>query len=105
MTLTKPDIIRSIRNKFDFPINRSTEIFECFLGIIKESLETGEDVIISGFGKFCVKEKNVRRGRNPQTGESIILEARKVVTFKCSSRLKMSLMKSELKQKVLLSQI
>ncbi|MDO9528638.1 MAG: integration host factor subunit alpha [Syntrophales bacterium] len=88
MALTKAEVIKSIRNEFGFPLNRSTEIFECFLGTIKESLVNGGDVMISGFGKFCVNEKNARKGRNPQTGESIILEARKVVTFRCSSRLK-----------------
>jgi len=58
------------------------------LEIIKNTLENGQDVLISGFGKFCVKEKNSRRGRNPQTGKDLTLEARRVVTFKCSSALK-----------------
>jgi len=55
---------------------------------MKRSLESGEDVMISGFGKFCVKEKKERRGRNPSTGEDMVLEPRKVVTFKCSGNLR-----------------
>jgi len=59
-------------------------LFEC----VKKSLESGEDVLISGFGKFLVKEKGGRRGRNPQTGEPIFLEPRKVVTFRYSGKLR-----------------
>ena len=88
MTLRKAEIIKSIQNQFDLPQNKSTDIFESFLDIIKQSLENGEDVLISGFGKFCVNEKNERRGRNPKTGESITLAPRKVVTFRYSSRLR-----------------
>ena len=58
------------------------------LDFIKNTLESGYDVFISGFGKFCVKEKQPRKGRNPATGESTILPARRVVTFKCSGRLR-----------------
>ena len=88
MALTKAEIIKSIQDQIGFPQNKSADILESFLEIMKQSLENGQDVMTSGFGKFCVNEKNARRGRNPQTGESIILEARKVVTFRCSSRLK-----------------
>ena len=88
MTLRKAEIIKSIQNQFDLPQNKSTDIFESFLEIMKLSLVNGEDVMISGFGKFCVNEKNARKGRNPQTGESIILEPRRVVTFRCSPRLR-----------------
>ena len=88
MPLTKAEIIKSIQNQFGIPQNKSTEIFESFLEIIKASLENGEDVMISGFGKFCVNKKNERRGRNPETGESITLAPRKVVTFRYSSRLR-----------------
>jgi len=88
MTLRKAEIIKSIQNQFDLPQNKSTDIFESFLDIIKQSLENGEDVLISGFGKFCVNEKNERRGRNPKTGESITLAPRKVITFRYSSRLR-----------------
>ena len=88
MTLRKAEIIKSIQNQFGISQDKSTEIFESFLEIIKASLENGEDVMISGFGKFCVNGKNERRGRNPKTGESIILAPRKVVTFRYSLRLK-----------------
>ncbi|GAJ21833.1 unnamed protein product, partial [marine sediment metagenome] len=80
MAITKTEIIKSIQNQFGLPQNKSADIFESFLEIMKQSLENGEDVMISGFGKFCVNEKNARRGRNPQTGESIILKPRRVVT-------------------------
>jgi integration host factor subunit alpha len=66
----------------------SFEIIETILEIIKRTLESGEDVLISGFGKFCVKEKRGRRGRNPATGQEMILKPRKVVTFRCSATLK-----------------
>lgn len=84
MTLTKDHIINSIYNHLKLPKTSSTEAAESVLEIIKGALENGEDVLISGFGKFCVKAKNERRGRNPATGEDLILEARKVVTFSCS---------------------
>ena len=88
MTLRKAEIIKSIQNQFGPPQDKSTDIFESFLEIIKASLENGEDVMISGFGKFCVNKKNERKGRNPKTGESIILAPRKVITFRYSSRLR-----------------
>ncbi len=88
MTLTRSKIISSIQENTDLSKNRSTKIFESIVGIIKASLESGEDVLISGFGKFCVKKKNPRRGRNPQTGEDLLLGARRVVTFRCSEVLR-----------------
>jgi len=63
-------------------------VVESLIEIIKKTLESGEDVLISGFGKFCVKGKRERRGRNPQTGNDLMLGERRVVTFKCSGRLK-----------------
>jgi len=69
MTLTKVDIVESIAEQNGFPKNKSSEVVETLLEIIKKSLESGEDVLISGFGKFCVKKKKERRGRNPVTGE------------------------------------
>jgi len=93
MTLTKAEMIKSIQNQFGLSQNKSTDIFESFLEIIKASLENGEDVMISGFGKFCVNKKNERKGRNPKTGENIILEPRRVVTFRCSRKLKDSVNK------------
>ena len=88
MTLTKADIIDTIYNQLDLPKNKSTQVVESLIEIIKKRLESGEDVLISGFGKFCVKEKMKRRGRNPQTGNDLMLSERRVVTFKCSGRLK-----------------
>ena len=88
MTLTKDRIIASVYNHLDLPKTRSAEMVESVLEIIKESLENGEDVLISGFGRFCVKDKNERRGRNLTTGGYLTLEARRIVTFKCSSVLK-----------------
>jgi integration host factor subunit alpha len=63
-------------------------VIEGLIEIIKKTLENGEDVLISGFGKFCVKNKRERRGRNPATGQDLILDKRKVVTFKCSGKLR-----------------
>lgn len=88
MALTKVHIITSIQNQLNIPKNRSSEIVESLLEIIKSTLESGEDVLISGFGKFCVKEKGERRGRNPATGEDLMLAPRKVVTFRCSGKLR-----------------
>ena len=88
MALTKVHIITSIQNQLNIPKNRSSEIVESLLEIIKSTLESGEDVLISGFGKFCVKEKGERRGRNPATGESMMLDKRRVVTFRCSEKLR-----------------
>jgi len=88
MTLTKIQIVESIQNQTGFPKNKSLEIVETLLEIIKITLESGEDVLISGFGKFCVKEKRERKGRNPATGEDLMLEPSKVVTFRCSGKLR-----------------
>ena len=88
MTLTKERIIESIYNKCGFSKSRSISIFESVLEIIKSNLESSEDVLISGFGKFCVKNKKTRKGRNPQTGEDMMLDGRNVVTFRCSTVLR-----------------
>ncbi|MGB2928989.1 MAG: integration host factor subunit alpha [Desulfobacterales bacterium] len=88
MTLTKAQIVESIQNKIGFPRNKSYEVVETFLEIIKSTLQSGEDVMISRFGKFCVKEKKARKGRNPATGDVMMLEPRKVVTFNCSGKLR-----------------
>ena len=87
MTLTKAQIIETISDQTGFPKNHSSEIVEILLELIKSSLESGDDVLISGFGKFCVKEKGERRGRNPATGEEMMMKPRKVVTFRCSRNL------------------
>jgi len=88
MTLTKLDMVESVAKQNGWPKAKSFEIVETLLEIIKKSLESGEDVLISGFGKFCVKKKKQRRGRNPATGEDMMLRPRKIVTFKCSGKLK-----------------
>jgi integration host factor subunit alpha len=88
MALTKNHIIDSIQNSIGYPRNKSVELTETLLEIIKKTLEGGEDIMISGFGKFCVKEKKQRRGRNPATGEDMMLAPRKVVTFTCSGKLR-----------------
>ena len=63
-------------------------MIESLLEIIKRTLESGEDILISGFGKFSVKEKSERRGRNPHTGEDMMMDARRIVSFKCSNTLR-----------------
>ena len=87
MALTKNDIVTSV-HELGFTKKKSVEIIETLLGIMKSTLEKNEDLLISGFGKFCVKQKKQRRGRNPATGADLILKERKVVTFKCSGKLR-----------------
>lgn len=87
MALTKSDIVARV-HKLGFTKKKSVETIESLLEIIKTTLEKGEDVLISGFGKFCVKNKMERRGRNPATGSDLVLRKRKVVTFKCSGKLR-----------------
>jgi integration host factor subunit alpha len=88
MALTKADLVQSLYDQIGFTQNKSTEITETLIEIIKRTLASGEDVLVSGFGKFCVRNKAERRGRNPYTGEPKILRARRVVTFKCSGKLR-----------------
>ena len=88
MALTKNNIVEQIQTICGFPRNKSVEITETLLELIKSSLASGDDVLVSGFGKFCVKEKAERKGRNPATGDDAILPARRVVTFKCSGKLR-----------------
>jgi len=88
MTLTKNDLIESVHNHCGFPKTKATELVESIIEIVKDRLENEEDVMISGFGKFCVKSKRQRRGRNPATGEELMLAPRKVVTFKYSGKLR-----------------
>jgi integration host factor subunit alpha len=87
MALTKNDIVGKIQD-LGFTKKESVQSVEILLDIIKQTLEAGDDVLISGFGKFCVKRKKRRRGRNPATGEDLLLRQRKVVTFKCSGKLR-----------------
>ena len=86
--LTKAGIVESVHNQLGRPKKECIEMVETLLEIIKSTLASGEDVLISGFGKFNVKKKKERRGRNPATNEDLMLEPRRVVTFKCSGKLK-----------------
>jgi integration host factor subunit alpha len=88
MTLTKDHLIGSIGNRLGISKFESFRFLEFVLETVKSSLSNGEDVLISGFGKFIVRRKEARRGRNPATGEDLTLESRRVITFKCSPRMR-----------------
>jgi integration host factor subunit alpha len=85
MTLTKDQLIESIGNRLGISKFESSRIVESVLETVKTSLSNGDDVLISGFGKFSVKKKAPRKGRNPATGEDLTLDQRRVITFKCST--------------------
>lgn len=93
-TLTKADIVEHIHRKIGFSKKDSAEICEKVFEAIKKTLERGEFVKLSGFGKFEVKQKRSRRGRNPQTGQEIEITARKVLSFKSSQILRKKLIDS-----------
>ncbi len=88
MTLTKANLTDSIYHRLDLPKKKSSQLVDSLLEIIKKTLENGEDVLITGFGKFCVNDKRNRRGRNPHTREDIMLGERRVGRFKCFGRLR-----------------
>jgi integration host factor subunit alpha len=88
MALTKDEIVKAVVEETGFPKNQSAELVETLLEIIKKTLVSGEKVMVSGFGTFKVLEKKARKGRNPATGEGMILEPRRVVTFHCSGKLR-----------------
>jgi integration host factor subunit alpha len=88
MTVSKAYIVESLFAKNLFTKGESAQIIETLFELMKQSLERGDNVLISGFGRFCVREKHQRTGRNPQTGEPVVLPPRTVVTFKCSGILK-----------------
>lgn len=88
MTLTKAQIVDTIPEQLGFSRKQSVDVVETLLEILKRTMENGEDVLISGFGKFCVKDKNSRRGRNPATGDDMMLDGRRVVVFRCSKLLR-----------------
>ena len=90
-TLTKARIVEAVVETNGYTQKKAFETVEIMLEIIKRSLETGEDVLISGFSKFCVNKKKKRRGRNPATGENLMLAPRKVVTFRSSMKLRKKL--------------
>jgi len=87
MAVTKDDIVARI-HEVGFSKKQAVDLVEGLIEIIKANLEKGDDVLISGFGKFCVKGKNQRRGRNPATGQDLMLRERRVITFKCSGKLR-----------------
>jgi len=89
--MTKSDMVEKIYEKIGFSKKESAELVEMVFDIIKSTLETGEKIKIAGFGNFVVKEKADRLGRNPQTGEEIVISARKILTFKPSQVLKASI--------------
>jgi integration host factor subunit alpha len=88
MSLTKDNLIIRLQTQLCLGKQESRQIVERLLGIMKETLTQGEDLLISGFGKFSVRQKNARRGRNPQTKESLVLAPRKVLVFKASGVLR-----------------
>lgn len=94
MTLTKADLIQKVYQQHDLSKTEATRAVEAFLAIAKRSLAEGRDLLLSGFGKFNVKQKRARRGRNPQTGTELILAPRKVITFKPSGILRRRINKS-----------
>jgi len=91
MALTKNGIADIVCSNTDIPMHQCLEIVESVLEIIKTELAKGNDVMISGFGKWSVKSKNARNGRNPHTGETIIIDKRRVTTFKSASTLRSKL--------------
>jgi integration host factor subunit alpha len=93
--MTKAEIVEQIYERVGLSNKESAELVEKVFEIVKETLAEGEKVKISGFGNFVVREKNARKGRNPQTGQEILLDARRVLTFKPSLVLKNVLNESE----------
>jgi integration host factor subunit alpha len=87
MALTKADIIESVNQQLGFPKKKSDEVVEQLIETIKSTLASGDEVLVSGFGKFSVNDKKERKGRNPATGDSMMLRPRRVVTFKCSGKI------------------
>ena len=90
MALSKAQILEKLNERLGhkFSAKQTNEILETLLEAIKSTLEGGEDVLISGFGKFCVKQKKERKGRNPATEESMMIPARRVISFRCASKLR-----------------
>ena len=82
------DIVEHVQDELDLAQNQSKDITETLLEIIKSTLESGEALLISGFGKFSVKDKKARNGRNPATGDTMVLRKRRAVRFHCSSNLR-----------------
>ncbi len=91
MALTKEKITDNVYNQVGLSKNQSTMVVESLLELIKQTLVQGESLLVSGFGKFVVKDKAARRGRNPQTKEDLQLRARRVVVFRTSGVLRRKL--------------
>ncbi|HMO17471.1 MAG TPA: integration host factor subunit alpha [Oligoflexia bacterium] len=89
--LTKADLVDSIYEQMPLDKQKATQIVEDWIELMKEGLVNDSKLMVSGFGVFEVKEKNARPGRNPSTGDKIILSARKVVKFKSSQILRKEL--------------
>ncbi len=94
MTMTKADLVKIICEKMGFALKEATEIVDRVFGILKDTLEGGEKVKISGFGNFVVHQKRPRKGRNPKTGEETVISGRRVLTFKPSIVLRKALNKA-----------
>ena len=88
MNLTKVHIAKTIQTELGFSKKQSADVVESVLNTMKTALASGENILISGFGKFNVKDKRKRKGRNPVTGDEMVPASRKVVTLKCSGKLK-----------------
>ena len=88
MALTKQTIINKISEKNNQTPSQAKDTIETLLEIMKSTLASGEDIMLSGFGKFCVNEKAPRKGRNPATGQEMMLDRRRVVVFKCAGKLR-----------------
>ena len=86
--MTKADIVEKVQTQAGLSRREAIDMVESVLSLMKDTLESGKDITISGFGKFVVKHKRDRNGRNPQTGEAIVIDARRVITFKLSPRLR-----------------
>ncbi len=99
MPVTKATLADSVFTNTDLQKNESIVILDSLLEIIKSTLESGEDLLISGFGKFIIKEKKTRKGRNPQTEKPLQLDARKVVLFRCSAVLREKINKKKKRRK------
>ena len=91
MTLTKAEIVKNLNSNTNFSREKCSSLVEGVFELIKEDLAEGSHVLISGFGKWFVRDKNPRKGRNPQSGTALMLDGRRVVTFKCSRKLKETL--------------
>ncbi|HAY21026.1 MAG TPA: integration host factor subunit alpha [Desulfobacterales bacterium] len=88
MALTKEKLVSRLQTQIGLTKQESRQAVERFFEVMKDTLANGEDLLISGYGKFSVKQKNARRGRNPQTREALMLKARKVLVFKASGVLR-----------------